>query len=116
MVLNRYPVLSETFIQTFINHLKDFDVYLFANLEQAKVPFRSSRVLPYLHRIPKSYEFWSYLRVFFLVFWRFDRLLQLRRDGLALKQILVNANIWTTSKLDVLHFPFANLIFQRARH
>jgi colanic acid/amylovoran biosynthesis glycosyltransferase len=46
----------------------------------------------------------------------FKRAFFLRNKGIPVKQIIADANIWTTNRLDYLHFPFGTSILKREHY
>lgn len=112
VILNKYPVKSETFIQSFLHHLKNQNLFIFVSLEQ-KTKISHSIFVPYINGIPKSFQILQYFDIVLKSLFYLDRFIYLKRKGLPFKQIVHDANIWTTKSLDILHFPFANSAFGR---
>lgn len=116
IVLNKYPVNSETFINSFVGHLDDFKLIIFAQQEQNIVHSKTITIKPYIHKLPRLYQLFQWISILIRVPLYLPRLLKLYQKGGALKQLISDANIWTTSSLDVLHFPFANNAFGREQY
>jgi colanic acid/amylovoran biosynthesis glycosyltransferase len=108
IVLNQYPVGSETFINTFLDHLDEHQVTLFARLNDSSVVSKNWIVKSYLNKIPPVSLVFGWLTTFFSIPFYFKRLLILEKRGVPFKQIITDAPIWTTRHLDILHFPFGN--------
>lgn len=112
VVLNKYPVLSETFIQTFLSHFEQDEVVLFAYVQKGlKIP-KSWKVYPYLNKIQWNRYFFIQIVTFLKIIYYFKRFRLLKKKGVKTKQLLAEANIWTQNRLDFLHFPFGNTAFK----
>lgn len=108
IVLNRYPVHSETFIETFLNHLSGSDVILYAKItDKTKIANRWN-IKPYLRGIPAPSELHYWLTSLALILIYHKRFIFLKKAGVPIRQLIADAPIWTTSNLDILHFPFGN--------
>jgi colanic acid/amylovoran biosynthesis glycosyltransferase len=116
IVLGRYPVSSETFIDSFISHLSDHQVVLIANATRSARPAENVRIRPYLNRIPDYSLFLNWISSLLTIPFYTKRLIILYRKGVGVKQLLMDAPIWTIPRLDVLHFPFGNLAFGREHY
>jgi colanic acid/amylovoran biosynthesis glycosyltransferase len=116
IVLNQFPVPSETFIQSFLGHLKQHKVVLFAQINYQEYHKVSAFIKPYINALPKIGHISSFLLVLINIFIYKKRFIRLLKKGISIKQLIVDANIWTTSSLDVLHFPFANNAFGREHY
>jgi colanic acid/amylovoran biosynthesis glycosyltransferase len=116
IVLNKYPVVSETFIDTFIGHLNSNKVVVFAQQEQQIHNKIKLSVKPYINKLPGHYQILAWITILFRMPFNATRCIKLFRKGIPLKQIIADANIWTTPALDVLHFPFANNAFGREHY
>ncbi len=113
IVLNKYPVPSETFIRSFLGHLDAHEVVVFSRLLDRNALHGNQRSKPYLNRLPPWYQTIGFLRSWLAIIWYWRRLFFLIKKQLPLKQILADANIWTTYRLDVLHYAFAAQAFGR---
>ena len=112
LFLNSYPKLSEPFIDSFIGHIEnEHEVYLITQINERNANNSKIKVIPYLNF--KGYGLLKKLSILFRMLFYFDRYLALRRKGVNAKQLISDAGFWTISKLDYLHFPFANLAFGR---
>lgn len=108
VVLGRYPVPSETFIETFLYHLYDHDVTIYAQYTgAAKLP-SNWKVKPYINKLPAAQVALSWLITILSVPFFLKRFLFLKKNGQKIKQIIADAAIWTTPELDILHFPFGS--------
>ena len=116
VVLGQYPVPSETFIRSFLGHLDAYDVVLFARLTDINALQNNWRSKPWLNRLPPWYQMFAFLGSWLAIGWYWRRLLVLRNKKLSIKQIIADANIWTTPRLDILHFPFAAQAFGREHY
>jgi colanic acid/amylovoran biosynthesis glycosyltransferase len=116
VTLNRYPVVSETFIETFLSHFMGHELVLFANLNKGTSLKQGWRLKPYLNHRPTFKQIPAYLYVLILIFFRFRRFMVLYRKGVPVKRLIADACIWTTNGLDVLHFPFGNHVFGREHY
>jgi colanic acid/amylovoran biosynthesis glycosyltransferase len=115
LFLNSYPKLSEPFIDSFLGHIeKEHEIYLITQIIERNANKSKFRVLPYLNF--KGYGFLKKLKILFKIVFHFDRYLALRRKGVNAKQLISDAGFWTISKLDYVHFPFANLAFGREHY
>ena len=108
VVLNQYPVSSETFIQSFLGHLTQHEVYLFTNLNGSTEIKPNWRVRPYLNRFPYYQVIPAWLSALVSILLHFKRFKILQKKGVPLRKIVADASIWTTPQLDILHFPFGN--------
>lgn len=116
IILNQYPAHSETFIQTFLDHFRNYELTIIARF--TAVPGKNKKWLfkPYLNRTPHVSYLFQYTRILIGIFIYYNRWLNLRKKGVPLKQLIADASIWTTPSLDVLHFPFANIAFGREHY
>lgn len=113
IVLGRYPVSSETFIDSFISHLSGHKVILIANASTISNPAENVLIRPYLNRIPGFQLFLNWISSLLLIPFYVKRFIFLHGKGIGVKQLITDAPIWTISRLDILHFPFGNLVFGR---
>lgn len=113
VTLNAYPVVSETFIETFLSHFEGHELVLFANLKNGARLSSGWRARPYLNRFPSIRQIPAYFYVVIRMAICFKRFLHLYKNGVPVKRLIADAGIWTTSGLDVLHFPFGNHVFGR---
>lgn len=113
IVLNQFPVLSETFIQSFVGHLKLHRVVLYAKLNNQEYHIDGPLIKPYINVLPKIGHIGTFVLITIRIFLYPKRFFRLFKKGISLKQLIADANIWTTSALDILHFPFANNSFGR---
>lgn len=113
IILNNYPKLSEPFIGTFIENInKSSRVYLLTEINKINNNSSGKIVLiPFL----KGNGFGNFYKLFIMVkiIFYFNRFLKLYKLNYSIKQLILDAGILTLSKLDYLHFPFANLAFGR---
>jgi colanic acid/amylovoran biosynthesis glycosyltransferase len=116
IVLNKYPMNSETFINSFVGHLDNFELIIYAQQEQNITHRKTITVKPYINKLPRLYQLYQWISIIIKVPLYLPRFLKLYQKGGALKQLIADANIWTTSTLDVLHFPFANNAFRREHY
>jgi colanic acid/amylovoran biosynthesis glycosyltransferase len=116
IVLNQYPVPSETFIHSFVGHLNHHKVVLFAKLNNQEHQIYGLSIKPYMNAMPKIGEIGTFLLTLISILFYLKRCIQLFKKGISLKQLIADANIWTTSALDILHFPFANNGFGREHY
>jgi len=116
VVLSRYPVPSEPFIGTFLNHFQEHSIYLFASVTDACIKPANWILKPYINYFPSYNCFLNWLLSVFSIPFYWKRFLTLYRKGNKLKQIIADAQIWTTPCLDILHFPFASLAFGREHY
>lgn len=116
VTLNRYPVVSETFIETFLSHFDGHELVLFANLNKGARVRSGWRMKPYLNHVPSIKQIPAFLHVLLLILFRFRRFWTLHRKGVPVKRLIADACIWTTDGLDVLHFPFGNHVFGREHY
>lgn len=116
VVLNRYPVLSETFIDTFLNAIQEHDVIVYARLEKSNGSKIQRTVRPYLNQPPRWIQTIDFITTCIRIFIHIRRFTKLKRKGLSTKQLIADATIWTTPSLDILHFPFANTAFGREHY
>lgn len=107
---------SETFIRSFLGHLDVYDIVLFARLADRKALYANWCCKPYLNRLPSWYQTVGFLHSWMAIIWYWRRLIFLIKKQLPLKQILADANIWTTPRLDILHFAFAAQAFGREHY
>ena len=112
IILNNYPKLSEPFIGTFIAHLElENEIFLLAKIETNKKLKNNIKTVTYFTF--SGFGLFSKLLILFKIFFYFNRFLYLKRTGITMKQLLIDAGLLTLPKLDFLHFPFANLAFGR---
>lgn len=116
IILNQYPAHSETFIQSFLDHFHDHNITILAWFTAVPVKNKNWSFKPYLNRAPHTRLLFQYIKTLFGILVYFNRLLALKQKGIPLKQLIADAGIWTTSSLDVLHFPFANSAFGREHY
>ena len=116
ITLSRYPVVSETFIDTFLSHFDEHELVLFANVESGTRLKSGWRAKPYLNHLPGIQQVPAYLYVVVLIIYHFRRFRSLYQKGVPLKRLIADASIWTTDGLDVLHFPFGNHVFGREHY
>jgi colanic acid/amylovoran biosynthesis glycosyltransferase len=116
VVLSSYPAPSEPFIGTFLNHFPEHSIYLFARVTDACIKPANWILKPYINYFPSYNCFLNWLLSVFSIPFYWKRFLTLYRKGNKLKQIIADAQIWTTPCLDILHFPFANLAFGREHY
>lgn len=116
IILNQYPVPSETFIESFLEHLNGHELTVFARLTHKSYQKNNWRFKPYLNRVPKNAQLFQYIKTFLSIFLFFNRFIILKKKGIPLKQLIADAGIWTIPSLDVLHFPFANNAFGREHY
>lgn len=116
VVLSNFPVVSETFINTFLSHLGEHEIYIFANISNFNSLEPNWKGRPYFnkYRNLRSVLFNVLLLLKIPIYLR--RLITLRKKGVSYKRILLDANIWTAKKLDYLHFPFATEIIGREHY
>ncbi len=111
LILNNYPKLSEPFIDSFISHIENGnEIYLLANFNENRIKKRVN-CLPYLSL--NGNQHFSKIYTFIKFIWYLKRFFYLKNKGVGLKMLIADSGIWTLSKLDYLHFPFANLAFGR---
>lgn len=108
IVLSKYPVSSETFIDTFLSHLSDHEVILYAQYDGAVELPSNWTVKSYLNKLPDYTVFIAWLISVLSIPLYAKRFIALRKSGLKIKQIVADVPIWTTPKLDILHFPFGS--------
>jgi colanic acid/amylovoran biosynthesis glycosyltransferase len=108
IVLSKYPVSSETFIDTFLGHLSDYEVILYAQYDGSVEIPSNWKVKSYLNKLPYYTVFITWLITGLKIPFYAKRFIALRKNGLNIKQIVADASIWTTPKLDILHFPFGS--------
>lgn len=114
--MSRYPVPSEPFITTFLNHLSEHQILLYAHTGKSGKHQQFRDVRPYLNKFPGVHNWYQWLLSFFSIPVYLNRLIILLQKGVRLKQLIADAPIWTTPRLDILHFPFANLAFGREHY
>ena len=113
VVLNQYPVTSETFINSFLEHLSSHQVFLYTKLLDKSLIKKNWKVNSYLNGIPHFYVLPNWIFSILSILFYYKRFFKLRRKNISFSQIITDAPIWTTKKLDVLHFPFGNNAFGR---
>jgi colanic acid/amylovoran biosynthesis glycosyltransferase len=113
IILNRYPVHSETFIQSFIEHLEEHKLILFTKKTRLFKKTHNVKVYPFLNHFPYYQDFHLWCFGLIKIFMSYNRALFLIKNGVPLKQLIADSHIWTQRNLDYLHFPFANLAFGR---
>jgi colanic acid/amylovoran biosynthesis glycosyltransferase len=112
IILNNYPKQSEPFIGNFIKHIaSENEIFLLAQINELNINFKRSTIIPYISRRGFGTIKKAFILVKVLIYFR--RFLFLKSKGIAWKLLIKDAGIWTLSKLDYLHFPFANLAFGR---
>jgi colanic acid/amylovoran biosynthesis glycosyltransferase len=116
VTLNGYPVVSETFIETFLSHFEGHELVLFANLRNGARLSTHWRAKPYLNRMPVLRQIPAYFHVVLRMMFCFRRFMNLYKKGVPVKRLIADACIWTTDGLDVLHFPFGNHVFGREHY
>ncbi len=116
VVLSKFPVVSETFINTFLAHLSEHEIYLFAQISRFDHIESNWIYKPYLNKWPNLHS--TLLNIFVLckIPFYIGRFKKLREHGLSYKQLFADANIWTMKKLDYLHFPFGTQIIGREHY
>lgn len=107
VVLNSFPVSSEPFINLFTSYLCHYRLTVYAELSRRNGPSIKGNIVPYLNRFPKSGQWMNWIGVVLRLPFFVHRFLFLLRREIPLKQIIADAGIWTTTHLDILHFPFA---------
>jgi colanic acid/amylovoran biosynthesis glycosyltransferase len=116
VVLNSYPVQSEPFIQEFINHLQDYEVILYARINGKTSSSSTLKVVPLLNKLPPFFLLPVWIFTYLKIFIYFRRFISLRKEHIPIKQLIADAGIWTTSRLDILHYPFGNVAIGRERY
>lgn len=116
IVLNRYPVISETFIDSFIGHLESQRIFIFAHHVKKTTTNTDTFIIPYINKLPSFFQLIQWISVLVKVPLYLPRCLKLYKKGIPLKQLISDANIWTVAALDILHFPFANNAFGREHY
>ena len=112
IILLEYPKLSEPFIGSFISNIEvGNDLYLLAEHKENRINNKRITFLPYLSF--KGHKFFTKLYLIIKFVFYLKRYFYLKNKGLSTKNLIADTGIWTLSKLDHLHFPFANLAFGR---
>ncbi len=112
LILNNYPKLSEPFIGSFISHIEtENEIFLLAEFNENKINNQRLNFLPYLSF--KGHKIFTKIYLSINLIFYLKRYFYLRNKGISSKLLIADAGIWTLSKLDYLHFPFANLVFGR---
>lgn len=112
LILNNYPKLSEPFIGSFISHIEtENEIYLLAEFSENKINKKRRTFLPYLSF--KGHKIFTKIYISIKFIFYLKRYFYLKNKGISSKLLIADAGIWTLSKLDYLHFPFANLVFGR---
>ena len=112
IILFEYPKLSEPFIGSFISHIEDGnDLYLLAEHKENKINNKRLTFLPYFAF--KGYKNFTKIYLFIKFIFYLKRYCYLKNKGINTKLLIADIGIWTLSKIDYLHFPFANLAFGR---
>jgi glycosyltransferase involved in cell wall biosynthesis len=109
IVLSNPPQASESFLNTFINILKEkHELILFVSRKTKNIEIKQKEYLKpnfkSLIQIPK------FIIQLTLNYGKFSKL---RAKSCSFKQLIADLPIWTTPNLDYLHFGFGNLVFGR---
>lgn len=109
IVLSNPPQASETFLNTFINILKEeHEVLLFVSRKTKSIDVKQREYL--------KLNFNSFIhipRFIILLILNFGKFSELKGKSCSFKQLIADLPIWTTLNLDYLHFGFGNLVFGR---
>lgn len=116
IVLSNFPVISETFINTFLSHFEESEIYLFANISDYSSRKSNWNYKPYLSGLKNIKSVYSIVLSLLKIPFYLSRYKCLRKNGISCKRLIIDANIWTTHKLDYLHFPFATEIIGREHY
>ena len=116
VVLSNFPVVSETFINTFLSHFSEHEIYLFANISDYNSLEPNWKGRPYLNKNKNLKAILLNILLLLKIPIYLRRFIFLREKGISYKRILIDANIWTANKLDYLHFPFATEIIGREHY
>ncbi len=112
LVLSHYPRLSEPFIKNFIFHLQStHKLHLIAEFDSKKRVHGNIKKIPYLKF--NGFRFLNKLLIAVKIIFYMDRFIRLYRLKVPLKKLILDAGVLTLYKIDILHFPFANLAFGR---
>lgn len=116
VVMSNFPVISETFINTFLSHFSECEIYIFANILDYNVLEPNWKCRSYLNNYRSLRSLFFKLLLLLKILIYFKRFKALRKKGVSYKRLLIDANIWTTRKLDYIHFPFATQIIGREHY
>jgi colanic acid/amylovoran biosynthesis glycosyltransferase len=109
IVLSNPPQASETFLNTFIDILKEkHELIIFVSRKAKNIDIKQKEYLkPNVKSVIQIPRFISLLVL------NYGKYRSLRRKSCSLKQLIADLPIWTTPNLDYLHFGFGNLVFGR---
>jgi colanic acid/amylovoran biosynthesis glycosyltransferase len=115
VVLVQYPKLSEPFIGSFISYfVNSHKVFLISKFNDNCDTYSHIKRIPYLNL--KGLGLLDKLVIAFKIIFFLRRFIKLYNLNVPVKQLITDAGLITLSKIDILHFPFANLAFGREHY
>jgi colanic acid/amylovoran biosynthesis glycosyltransferase len=109
IVLSNPPQVSETFLNTFINFLKEkHELILFVSRKSKNIEIKQKEYLQ--SNVKSLIQIPGFIILLTLNYGTFRKL---KRRSNSVKQLIADLPIWTTPNLDYLHFGFGNLVFGR---